>query len=102
MPPGLSLAGVQLAIPGHGLGLPLVSVRFPYGHAAATTPVQQPGVVFAHIARPYQPSRQRLRVGLDGVPFEACSAFIRIAACPFARPPICDPLPEGFSHFVTS
>ena len=30
--------------------------RFPCVHAAATTPVQQPGVVFAHLTRPCQPS----------------------------------------------
>ena len=42
-PPGLSLAGVRLAIPGHGLGLPLVSVRFPCVHAADSTPVAEAG-----------------------------------------------------------
>jgi hypothetical protein len=46
--------------------------------------------------------RKRRRVGLHIVLFEACSAFTRVAARPFARSPIRDPLPEGFSHFVTS
>src|SRR5208283_977798 len=31
-------------------------VRFPCAHAAATTPVQRLGVVFAHRTQPYQPS----------------------------------------------
>src|SRR4029077_6085966 len=31
-------------------------LRFPYVHAAANTPVQRLGVVFAHSTRPYQPS----------------------------------------------
>jgi hypothetical protein len=51
-----------------------------------------------HVSLP----RKRRRVGLHIVLFEACSAFTRVAACPFARSPIRDPLPEGFSHFVTS
>ena len=55
MPPGLSLTGVRLVVPDHGVGLPVL-LRFPYGHAAATTPVQQPGVVFARLTRLYQPS----------------------------------------------
>src|ERR1700737_4222127 len=46
--------------------------------------------------------RKGCRVGLHIVLFEACSAFTRVAACTLARSPIRDPLPEGFSHFVTS
>ena len=45
--------------------------------------------------------RKRRRVGLHIVLFEACSAFTRIAACTLARSPNCDPLTEGFNHFVT-
>jgi hypothetical protein len=33
---------------------------------------------------------------------EACSAFIRVAACTLARSPIRDPVSEGFRHFVSS
>jgi hypothetical protein len=39
-------------------------VRFPCAHAAATTPVQQLGVVLARLAQPYQPSPK----GLSGRP----------------------------------
>src|ERR1700680_5230038 len=46
--------------------------------------------------------RKGCRVGLHIVLFEACSAFTRVATCTLARSPIRDPLPEGFSHFVTS
>jgi hypothetical protein len=46
--------------------------------------------------------RKGCRVGLRIVLFEACSAFTHVAACTLARSPIRDPLPEGFSHFVTS
>ena len=53
--PGLSLAGVRLTIPGHAMGFPCC-VRLPCVHAAATTPVQQPGVVLARLTRQYQPS----------------------------------------------
>src|ERR1700737_4368926 len=46
--------------------------------------------------------RKGCRVGLRIVLFEACSAFTHVAACTLARSPIRDPLPEGFSHFVSS
>src|SRR5438874_9644093 len=46
--------------------------------------------------------RKGHRVGLHIVLFEACSAFTRVAACTLARSPICDPLSEGFRHFVSS
>ena len=36
--------------------------RFPCVRAAASTPVQRPGVVFAHLTQPYQPS-PKLRSG---------------------------------------
>jgi hypothetical protein len=43
VPSGLSLTGVRLVILTTARGFPCC-VRFPYGHAAATTPVQQAGV----------------------------------------------------------
>src|SRR4051795_1793567 len=46
--------------------------------------------------------RKGCRVGLHIDIFEACSAFIRVAACTLALSPIRDTLIEGFSHFVTS
>jgi hypothetical protein len=57
--PGLSLAGVRLAIPGHTRGFPCC-IRLPCVHAAATTPVRQLGAVFAQTTHPYQPSQARL------------------------------------------
>src|SRR5215212_2582888 len=77
-------------------------VRFPCVHAAATTPVQRLGVVFAHSPSRISLPRKGCRVGLHIVLFEACSAFTHVAACTLARSPMRDPLSEGFSHFVTS
>jgi len=44
-----------LIIPDHAQGFPCC-VRFPCVHAAATTPVQRLGVVFARVTQPCQPS----------------------------------------------
>ena len=77
-------------------------VRFPCVHAAATTPVQQLGVLFAHSPSRISLPRKGYRVGLHIVLFEACSAFTHVAACTLAQSPIRDPLIEGFSHFVSS
>ena len=77
-------------------------VRFPCVHAAASTPVQQLGVIFAHSPSRISLPRYGSRVGLHIDLFEACSAFTRVAACTLALSPIRDTLIEGFSHFVTS
>src|SRR5207302_4826221 len=66
-----------------------------------------PGAAAGRIPRSISPSRGSLprkgcRVGLHIDIFEACSAFIRVAACTLALSPIRDTLIEGFSHFVTS
>src|SRR5271165_6563686 len=53
--PGLSLTGVRLIIPDHASGFPVLRA-FPCVHAAATTPVQQMGVLVAHLTQPCQPS----------------------------------------------
>jgi hypothetical protein len=45
-------------------------VRFPCVHAAATTPVQQLGVVFAHSPSRISLPRNHYRVGLHIVVFE--------------------------------
>jgi hypothetical protein len=70
-------------------------VRFPCVHAAATTPVQQLGVICAlapsHISLPRYPCRVGLHVGC----FETCSAFTHVAACTRARSPSCDRYPEA-------
>ena len=86
---------------GRSAGFPCC-VRFPCVHAAATTPVQRLGVLFAHSPSRISLPRKGCRVGLPIVLFEACSAFTHVAACTLARSPMRDPLSEGFSHFVTS
>jgi hypothetical protein len=50
-------------IPDHALGSPCC-VRFPCVHAAASTPVQQPGVFLAHLTQLCQPSPE----GVPGRP----------------------------------
>jgi hypothetical protein len=75
---------------------------FPCVRAAASTPVQQLGVIFAHSPSRISLPRYGSRVGLHIDFFEACSAFTRVAACTLALSPIRDTLIEGFSHFVTS
>ena len=74
-------------------------VRLPCVRAAATTPVQRLGVVFAHLTQPYQPSPIRCRVGLHIVLFEICSAFTRVAARTLALSPICDQLHRRLQPF---
>jgi hypothetical protein len=99
--PGLSLSGIQLVIPDHATGLPVLRTL-----SLCTCRRHYPGAASAlFFARP--PSRVSLprkgcRVGLRIVRFEACSAFTHVAACPLALSPIRDTLPEGFSHFVAS
>src|SRR5262249_4968746 len=62
-------------------------VRFPCVHAAATTPVQRLGVVFARVTQPCQPSPVPRPDRPHIVLFEVCSAFTRVAACTLARSP---------------
>jgi hypothetical protein len=58
---------------------------------------------FAHSPRRVSLPRYGSRVGLRIDLFEACSAFTRVTACTLALSPyFVTPLPEGFSHFVTS
>ena len=73
--------------------------RFPCVRAAASTPVQRLGVVFAQITQPYQPSPklQSVRPAIDL--FEACSAFTRVAARTLAPSPICDQLHRRLQPF---
>src|SRR6266853_1284008 len=100
--PGLSLAGFQLVVAlTTPWGFPCC-VRFPCVHAAATTPAQRLGVVFAQSPSRVSLPRKGCRVGLRIVLFEVCSAFTLVAACTLALSPIRDTLSEGFSHFVTS
>ena len=77
-------------------------MRFPCVHAAATTPVQQLGVIFALFTQPYQPSpiplsgrpAHRFFRGLLGV-HSRCGLHTRTVTK--SRP-----LSRGFRHFVTS
>ena len=77
-------------------------MRFPYVHAAATTPVQQLGVFLARLPQLYQLPRFHCRVGLHIVLFDVCSAFTHVAACTLAPSPYFVTASGGFSHFVTS
>jgi hypothetical protein len=100
--PGLSLAGVQLVITDHAMGLPVLRAL-----SLCACCRHYPGAASGGTASLIHPSRVSLprkgcRVGLRIVLFEACSAFTRVTACTLARSPIRDPLSEGFSHFVTS
>src|SRR6266436_7902867 len=100
--PGLSLAGFQLVVAlTTPWGFPCC-VRFPCVHAAATTPAQRLGVVFAQSPSRVSLPRTGCRVGLRIVLFEVCSAFTLVAACTLALSPIRDTHSEGFSQFVTS
>src|SRR6266851_6244121 len=73
--PGLSLAGFQLVIAlTTPWGFPCC-VRFPCVHAAATTPAQRLGVLFAQSPSRISLPRKGCRVSLRIVLFEACSAF---------------------------
>src|SRR5258706_383116 len=100
--PGLSLAGFQLVVAlTTPWGFPCC-VRFPCVHAAATTPAQRLGVVFAQSPSRVSLPRKGCRVGLRIVLFEACLAFTLVAACTLALSPIRDTHSEGFSQFVTS
>src|SRR5262249_21215857 len=100
--PSLSLAGVQLIIPDHALGLPVLRAL-----SLCTCCRHYPGAAAGRIPRSSHPAVSAFpgrgrRVGLHIVLFEACSAFTRVAACTLARSPIRDPLSEGFRHFVSS
>ena len=53
--PGLSLTGVRLIIPDHALGLPVLRA-LSLCACCRQYPVQQLGVVLAHLTQPYQPS----------------------------------------------
>jgi hypothetical protein len=67
---------------------PPVRVSVSCVHAAATTPVQQMGVLLAQNS-PIRVSLPRFhyRVGLHIDLFEVCSAFTHVAACTLAQSP---------------
>ena len=81
----------------------MLRVRFPCVRAAASTPVQRLGVVFAHLAQPYL-AFPEVAVG------SACtSTFSELARRSLALRPAYSrrhlyvtSYTEGFSHFVTS
>ena len=104
--PGLSLAGVRLILssaaqrpPG---GFPCC-VRFPCVRAAASTPVQRLGVVFADLAQPYQPS-PKLQSGRPAHrPFRRLARrSLELRPAHSRRHLYVTSYTEGFSHFVAS
>src|SRR6516164_945637 len=99
--PGLSLAGVQLAIPGHAMGLPVLRAL-----SLCTCCRHYPGAAdgrrLRSVARPYQPSPVRRPGRPARCPFRGLLGVHHVAACTLALPPIRGTLSEGFSHFVTS
>ena len=100
--PGLSLAGIRLAVPGHAKGLPVL-----HALSLCTCRRHYPGAAVGRrlrsFARPYQPSPLRLPGrpaqchfrGLLGV-HSRCGLHTR------AVTDSCPALSEGFGHFVTS
>src|SRR3982074_1054335 len=99
--PGLSLAGVRLAIAGRASGLPVLRAL-----SLCTCCRHYPGAAagprLAHSPSRISLPRKGCRVGLRIVLFEACSAFTRVTACTLALSPIRDTLTSGFSPFVSS
>ena len=85
--PGLSLAGLQLIIPDHALGSPVLRML-----SLCTCCRHYPGTAAGRTASLIHPSRISLprkgcRVGLCIVLFEDCSAFTRVTACTLALSP---------------
>jgi hypothetical protein len=102
MPPRLSLAGVRLVVPDHGVGLPVLRAL-----SLCTCRRQYPG---AAAGRRLRSSHPAISAFPDTPVGSACtSSFSKIARRSLTlrpvhsrRPPIRDPLSEGFSHIVTS
>ena len=67
--------------------------------AAASTPVQRLGVVFAHLTQPYQPSPITLSGRPAHRPFRGLLAFTRVAARTLAPSPIRDQLHRRLQPF---
>jgi len=102
MPPGLSLTGIRLVVPDHGVGLPVLRAL-----SLCTCRRQYPGAAIRRRLRSY---RLAISAFPDTPVGSACtSSFSRIAQRSHTlrpihsrRPPIRGPLSEGFGHFVTS
>src|SRR5260221_14716422 len=77
------------------MGRSLSGARVSLCTAAATTPVQQLGVIFALAPSHFSLSRYLCWVGLHVGFFEACSAFTHVAACTRVRSPSRDRYPEA-------
>ena len=99
--PGLSLAGVQWAIPGHAMGLPVFRALSLWT-CCRHYPGASDGRRLRSVARPISLPRYDGQVGPHDNLFEVCSAFSCVAACTPALSPARDTLSKGFSHFVTS
>src|SRR5208283_2162283 len=77
-------------------------VRFPCVRAAASTPVQRLGVVFALLAQPYQPSPPLLSGRPAHRPFRGLLGVYSLRPAHSRRHLYVTGYTEGFSHFVTS
>ena len=97
--PGLSLAGVQLVIPDHVAGLPVLRTL---SFMCVPPPLPRcSGWASSSLISPSRISlpRKGRRVGLHIVLFEACSAFTRVAARTLAPSPKCDLLHRRLQPF---
>ena len=83
--PGLTVTGVQLVVPDHTEGLPVLRAL-----SLCTCCRHYPGAatvfVFAQSHSLISLPRYSIRVDLRITLFEACSAFTRVAACTLALP----------------
>ena len=100
--PGLSLAGVRLAVTRHHRwGFPcfvfLLCLR-----AVATTPGGTAGCIYRSLPQRQRPSPLLRRVGSHITRFEACSAFTHVTAHKLAASPEATLAIEGFGNLVTS
>ena len=89
--PGLTVTGVQLVVPDHTEGLPVLRAL-----SLCTCCRHYPGAatvfVFAQSHSLISLPRYSIRVDLRITLFEAFSAFTRVAACTLALPPKCGTL----------
>jgi hypothetical protein len=99
MRPGSSLAGVRLIIPDHAMGLPVLrALSFMYVLPPLPRCSDWASSSLISPSRISLP-RERRRVGLHIVLFEACSAFTRVAARTLAQSPIRDQLLRRLQPF---
>ena len=101
--PGLSLAGVRLAIPGHASGLPVLRITL----SLVCMPPPLPrcsgrGISSLKITPPYQPSPVPLPGRPAHCPFRGLLSVHSRCGLHTCTVTYTWPLSEGFRHFVTS